>query len=170
MLAFAILGVILGDFLSTFIWHVPEHAFGKLHVTTHHAKDRGFSHYAVLSPKLNVMLDGILGIIPYFFFWPVWVWVFHSPMSILLGYLFGQFHVIWRHTTALGWQTPTPIVRLCNLLFIVTPEDHWEHHKNAHQAFGDIFTFYDVPARMWLKFLLGIKRKYRRYSRNSIAI
>ena len=166
---FAIFGLILGDFLSTFIWHVPQHAFGKLHLASHHAKNRNFYHYAVLSPKLDVMLDGILGILPYFSFWPVWIWVFMSPSSILLGYLLGQGHTIWRHTTALGWKTPPRIARICKALCIITPEFHWQHHENGHQAFGDIFTFYDAPARAWLKFLLELKRKFRQRSLRSIV-
>ena len=154
----AIIGLILGDFLSTFIWHVPQHVFGKLHLTTHHAKDRGFYHYIVLSSKPAVILDGILGISPYFLLWPILV-----PISVsgsIAIYLLGQCHSIWRHTSTLGWQTPPAIAHICNTLYIVTPEFHWNHHKNGHHAFGDIFTFYNIPARAWLKFLLGLKRKF----------
>lgn len=158
----ATIGLILGDFLSTFLWHVPQHAFGKLHLATHHAKDRNFYHYVVLSSKPAVILDGILGISPYFLLWPILV-----PISVsgsIAIYLLGQCHSIWRHATVLGWQTPPAIARICKVFFIVTPEFHWQHHKNGHRAFGDIFTFYNAPAQAYLKFLLALKHKFRQRS------
>jgi len=152
-----ILGLILGDFLSTFIYHVPEHAFGKFHVTVHHSKNKDFYHYAVLSPQWKVLLDGVLGIAPYFLLLPIFLPI--SVSGCILCYLCGQFHVIWRHTTALSWQTPEKISKVCQYLGIITPEFHWQYHKNGHEAFGDIFVFYDKPARAWLKFLLNLKRR-----------
>ena len=161
-IAIAILVPIVGDFLSTFLYHIPQHAFGKLHLTTHHLKDRGFSHYAFPSSQPSVLLDGILGISFYLLFCPI-----SFPISVsgsILGYLLADLHIIWRHLSALGWQTPPSITRLCKVFFIVTPEFHWQHHENTHRAFGDVFTFYDAPARAWLKFLLGLKRQFRQRS------
>ncbi len=109
----------LGDFFSTFCYHVPEHVFGTLHLRTHHASKKEFRHYAVLAPQINVLLDGILGALPYLLIaiilWPV------SPIGVLGGLLFGQFHVWWRHTTVLAWLTPKPIDLLCQIFFITTP-------------------------------------------------
>lgn len=56
--------LIAGDFLSTLIYHVPEHAFGRFHVGVHYGKNRDFFHYAVLSRHPLVMLDGFLGLCP----------------------------------------------------------------------------------------------------------
>ena len=33
-----VLLLIIGDFLSTFFYHVPEHVFGKFHTLVHHGK------------------------------------------------------------------------------------------------------------------------------------
>jgi hypothetical protein len=41
--------LILGDFLSTFFYHVPEHVFGSLHLITHHSLKKNFRHYAILT-------------------------------------------------------------------------------------------------------------------------
>lgn len=149
----------LGDFLSTFCYHIPEHVFGKLHVQIHHSPSKNFRHYAVLSHNPKVLLDGILGALPYvllaFIFWPL------SGTGVVLGLLFGQFHVWWRHTTALHWQTPKGIVLICDLLGITTPERHWEHHKNMHKGFGDIFFVFDRPSRIWLRTLKRLRQGRR---------
>ncbi len=155
--------LVVGDFLSTFFYHVPEHVFGKFHSLVHHGKNRSFIHYAVLSRNPLVMLDGFLGAIPYFIFVP-FSWQI-SPMGTVLALVLGELHVVWRHVSIINWQTPSAIAFCCKILFITTPERHWQHHQNANLAYGDIFAFYHAPAIAWMKFLLGIKRKYRQLSK-----
>jgi len=149
--------LLIGDFLSTFAYHVPEHAFGKFHSLVHHSHNRSFIHYAVLTNSPMALLDGALGALPYVMFVP-WAWQV-SPIGTAIGLLLGWLHVMWRHISVLKWQTPDPLLWICDFLFITTPEKHWQHHNDARIAFGDIFTFYDLPAQAWLKFLLSLKRK-----------
>ncbi len=149
--------LLVGDFCSTFFYHVPEHVFGKFHSIVHHGKNRSFFHYAVLTKNPLVFLDGLLGAVPYFIFTP-WLWQL-SPIGTAIGLLFGWFHVVWRHVSILEWTTPKSIEIICNLLFITTPERHWQHHHNAFAAYGDIFTFFDLPAQKWLLFLRVIRRR-----------
>jgi hypothetical protein len=158
----ALLLLLLGDFFSTFLYHVPEHVFGRFHTIVHHGKNRSFLHYAVLTRNPLVVIDGVLGAIPYFIFTPC-LWQL-SPIGTSIGLLFGEFHVVWRHVSILQWQTPKPIEFICNLLFITTPERHWQHHRNAFAAYGDIFTFLDPPAQKWLIFLRFIRRKSKQNS------
>jgi hypothetical protein len=155
--------LLLGDFFSTFFYHVPEHVFGKFHSIVHHGKNRSFFHYAVLTRNPLVFLDGVLGAIPYFMF-AHWLWQL-SPIGTAIGLLFGWFHVVWRHVSMLEWTTPQWITVGCNLLFITTPERHWQHHHNAFAAYGDIFTFFDAPAQKWLFLLRVIRRKFRQFDR-----
>lgn len=152
--------LLLGDFLSTFLYHVPEHVFGKFHSLVHHSKNRSFLHYAVLTRNPWVLLDGIIGAVPYFIFVP-WFWQI-SPGGTILGLILGEIHVVWRHVSILDWPTPIPLKRVCDFFFITTPERHWLHHQDAMVAYGDVFTFYDQPAKAWLNFLMDI----RRYSRS----
>lgn len=156
----ALLLLVLGDFFSTFLYHVPEHVFGKFHTAVHHSDNRSFLHYAVLSKNPLVLVDGLLGAVPYFMFIP-WLWNL-SPAGTLIGLLLGEFHVMWRHTSLLKWKTPERLDYLCNLLWITTPERHWLHHQNSSVAYGDIFTFYDRPARAWLRVLRLLKRRLRK--------
>ena len=149
--------LLIGDFLSTFLYHVPEHAFGKFHSAVHHSANRSFLHYAVLNRNPLVLLDGIAGALPYVIFVP-WFWQV-SPIATVIGLVLGELHVIWRHVSILEWRTPDPILWLCRVMFITTPEKHWQHHEDARIAFGDIFTFFDEPAQAWLKFLLSVKRR-----------
>ncbi len=151
--------LLLGDFFSTFFYHVPEHVFGKFHTIVHHGKNRSFFHYAVLTRNPLVFLDGLLGAIPYFMFLP-WLWQL-SPVGSAIGLVLGEFHVIWRHVSILKWKTPRAIELICNLLFITTPERHWQHHRNAFAAYGDIFTFFDPPAQKWLVLLRFVRRKFK---------
>lgn len=152
--------LLVGDFLSTFFYHVPEHVFGKFHTIVHHGKNRSFIYYAVLSKNPLVIFDGFLGALPYFvsipFAWQI------SPAGTIIGLILGELHVIWRHVSILDWQTPTAIAFICQLFFITTPERHWQHHQNANMAFGDIFTFYHSPAISWMQFLIKIKKKYQK--------
>ena len=151
--------LLLGDFFSTFLYHVPEHVFGKFHSIVHHGKNRNFLHYAVLTRNPLVLIDGIIGALPYFVFTP-WLWQI-SPIGTAIGLVLGEFHVIWRHVSILKWTTPQPIKFICNLLFVTTPERHWQHHRNAFAAYGDIFVFLDPPAQKWLIFLRFIRRKFK---------
>ena len=153
--------LLLGDFISTFFYHVPEHVFGKFHSLVHHGKNRSFVHYAVLSRNPLVLLDGFAGALPYFLFIPI-LWQI-SSLGTILGLILGELHVIWRHASQLNWQTPTSIEFACNCLFITTPERHWLHHQNANLAFGDIFTFYDLPAQKWRVFLIYLRKKYLKF-------
>ena len=155
----ALLLLLIGDFLSTFAYHVPEHVFGKFHTLVHHSKNRSFIHYAVLTRNPLVLLDGFAGALPYFIFVP-WFWQI-SPWGTILGLILGELHVIWRHVSIIDWQTPIPIKKLCKFFFIITPEIHLQHHNNGSLAFGDIFTFYDHPARAWLEFLSSLKKQFR---------
>ena len=154
----ALILLLVGDFISTFAYHVPEHVFGKFHSLVHHGKNRSFIHYAVLTRNPLVLLDGFLGALPYFIFAP-WLWQI-SPLGTVIGLLFGEAHVVWRHVSLLNWQTPKLVRIFCNCLFITTPERHWLHHENAKLAFGDIFTFYDLPAQIWFKYLILFRRKF----------
>ncbi len=154
--------LLLGDFFSTFFYHVPEHVFGKFHTIVHHGKNRSFLHYAVLTKNPLVLLDGILGAVPYFIFTP-WLWQL-SAVGTIMGLALGEFHVVWRHVSILEWQTPKSVQAFCNLVFITTPERHWLHHQNAFAAYGDIFSFYDYPAQKWLTFLRVVRRKYRQFN------
>jgi hypothetical protein len=152
--------LLIGDFLSTFVYHVPEHVFGKFHTIVHHGRNRSFLHYAVLTKNPLVLLDGVFGALPYFIFTP-WLWQM-SAIGTLLGLAFGEFHVIWRHVSIIEWKTPKPVEIICTILFITTPERHWLHHQNAFAAFGDIFTFFEIPAQKWLTFLRYVRRKIKR--------
>lgn len=161
-IAVAWLLLVIGDFLSTFLYHVPEHVFGSLHLKTHHSWKKNFRHYAILTLNIQVLLDGILGALPYLIV-AVILWFF-SPIGVIFGLLLGQFHVWWRHVTALGWQTHPFVNILCQILFITTPERHWLHHQKTSLGFGDIFTFFEQPAQVWLRWLRLLRMRFR-YSR-----
>jgi hypothetical protein len=161
IIAVAWLLLFLGDFLSTFIYHVPEHIFGSLHLKTHHSSKKEFRHYAILMLNYQVLLDGFLGAAPYLLV-AVVLWSF-SFVGVLFGLLLGQFHVWWRHTSVMDWQTPKFITFLCQILFITTPEQHWLHHQKTNAGYGDIFTFFDQPAKVWLRWL-RLLRLHLRYS------
>lgn len=137
--------LVVGDFGSTFFYHVPQHVWGKLHLRTHHDRRRSYWDHAVLSRDPQVLLDGFLGAVPYMV-----VAVLASFVSIygaVAGLLLGQLHVWWRHTTELGWKSPAWLHRLARIIGLVLPEDHDGHHRNPEIEFGDIFRFYDAPAR-----------------------
>ncbi len=151
-----------GDFLSTFCYHVPEHVFGSLHIKTHHSAKKNFRHYAILTVNALVLLDGILGALPYLLV-AIFLWNL-SPVGVICGLLFGQFHVWWRHTSVMDWQTPKFVTSLCQVLFITTPEVHWQHHQKTNLGYGDIFTFFDQPAKIWLRWL-RLLRLHFKYSR-----
>ncbi|MEO0537129.1 MAG: sterol desaturase family protein [Cyanobacteria bacterium P01_A01_bin.123] len=153
----AFLVLLIGDFIATFLYHVPEHVFGKLHAVVHHSPQRSFIRYAVLNRHPIALVSGFLGAFPYLVIIPL-LWQL-SPMGLVLGLVLAELHVIWRHC----FSRPTPmwLQVACRYLFVTTPERHWLHHSNANLAYGDVFTFYDKPAQTWLKMLRHWRRRYR---------
>src|ERR1700685_4056252 len=88
--------LLLGDAASTFLYHVPQHLWGKLHLRTHHDRSRSYWDHAVLSKDPQVLLDGLLGALPYIAiavalvpFGPA------AAAGAILGLLLGQVHVWW---------------------------------------------------------------------------
>jgi hypothetical protein len=156
----AALTLLLGDFGSTFLYHVPQHAWFKLHLRTHHDRRRSYWDHAVLSLRPAVLLDGLLGAVPYVVVAAA-LWRLSWPGAVL-GLAIGQGHVWWRHTTDLGWRTPRVLRCALRPLRIVLPEDHDGHHRNPDTEFGDIFRFYDAPARALLARLAPKGRRARR--------
>ena len=77
------------------------------------------------------------------------------------GLALGQLHVWWRHTTELGWKTPEWLAAGLRPLRVVLPEDHDGHHRNPDIEFGDIFRFYDAPARALMAKLAPTSRRAR---------
>lgn len=160
ILAAAAAAVLLaGDFLSTFFYHVPQHLWFTLHLRTHHDRRRPYRDHAVLTLDPDILLDGLLGALPY-----LAVALAASRWSIpgaLLGLALGQLHVWWRHSTELGWRTPAAVKRLLRPMRIVLPEDHDGHHRNPQTEYGDIFRFDDAPARALLAALAPSSRRAR---------
>jgi len=152
--------LLLGDFIATFGYHVPEHVFGKFHSIVHHSPNRSFVRYAIRTRQPIALIDGFLSAFPYFalipLLWPI------SPWGVGLGLILAELHVIWRHQFSPAYQTPQWVQRVCAMLGITTPERHWIHHRYANRAFGDIFAFYGRPAELWLKRLRWIKQRLRR--------
>ena len=155
----ALIVLIVGDFASTFFYHVPQHLWFTLHLRTHHDRRKSYWDHAVLSRDPSVLLDGFLGALPYLV---VAAYTWHiSWQGTLAGLAAGQFHVWWRHTTEIGWQTPAWLRVPMRALWIVLPEDHDGHHRNPDIEFGDIFRFYDAPARALLSRLEPTSRRAR---------
>lgn len=171
MIAFVVALVVvllLGDAASTFLYHVPQHLWGKLHLRVHHDRSRSYWDHAVISRDPAVMLDGVLGALPYML---IAIWMAHVSLpGALLGLLLGQLHVWWRHTTEIGWRTPAPVVRLARVIGLVLPEDHDWHHRNPDIEFGDIFRFYDAPARAFILMVRAAARKRRNAMRRLARI
>ena len=156
--------LVVGDFASTFFYHVPQHVWGKLHLRMHHDRRRSYWDHAVLSRNPGVLLDGFLGAIPYML-----IALASCRLSIagaITGLVVGQLHVWWRHTTELGWSSPALVRSIFRALGLVLPEDHDGHHRNPEVEFGDIFRFYDAPARKTIVILraLSPRRAPRRRS------
>ncbi len=156
--------LIAGDFGSTFFYHVPQHVWFKLHLRTHHDRRRSYWDHAVLSRSPEVLLDGFLGAVPYMILaaacWPI------SPVGAVLGLALGQGHVWWRHTCEIGWRSPAWLVRVARITGIVLPEDHNGHHQNPEIEFGDIFRFYDAPARATIAALRSVSGRRAAPARN----
>jgi hypothetical protein len=152
--------LLVGDFASTFFYHVPQHVWGKLHLRTHHDRRRSYWDHAVLSRDPQVLLDGFLGAVPYMVI-AAYCAVAFSVYGAVAGLLLGQLHVWWRHTTELGWRTPGWGMKLARAMQIVLPEDHDGHHRNPEIEFGDIFRFYDAPSRALIGFFRTLDPKRR---------
>lgn len=159
----AFLLLLLGDFVATFFYHVPEHVFGKFHSIVHHSPNRSFIRYALSNRKPIALIDGFLSAFPYFMFIP-WLWQI-SPGGVFLGLILAELHVIWRHQFPPKPSTPAWLQTLCRSLGITTPERHWQHHQNARLAYGDIFAFYGVPARWWLRQLMSLRKIWKQWSK-----
>jgi hypothetical protein len=152
--------LVVGDFASTFFYHVPQHVWGKLHLRTHHDRKRSYWDHAVLSRNPAILLDGLLGALPY-----IVIALACCTLSVtgaVIGLVLGQLHVWWRHTCELGWTSPAWLVATARFTGIVLPEDHNGHHINPEIEFGDIFRFYDVPARSSIAWLRAISPRRRR--------
>jgi hypothetical protein len=149
--------LLLGDFVATFCYHVPEHVFGKFHSLVHHSPNRSFVRYALRTRQPLALVDGFFSAFPYLVFIP-WLWRL-SPVGVALGLSLAGCHVIWRHRFPPRHHTPDWLQTLCCYCGITTPERHWQHHRYAHRAFGDIFSFYGQPAEMWLTWLRWVKRR-----------
>jgi hypothetical protein len=160
-----IVTLVAGDFTSTFFYHVPQHLWFTLHLRTHHDRRRAYLDHAVLSGDPAVLLDGLLGAIPYIIVAAVAARL--SWPGALTGLALGQLHVWWRHTTDLGWRTPARLRAALRPLGVVLPEDHDGHHRNPDIEFGDIFRFYDAPARAVLARLAHTSRKARNAGRRA---
>jgi Fatty acid hydroxylase superfamily len=157
--------LVAGDFASTFFYHVPQHLWFTLHLRTHHDRRRSYFDHAVLSMNSAVLLDGFLGAVPYIVVGAI-VWRASWP-GVLAGLALGQLHVWWRHTTQLGWRTPSWIRSALRPFAIVLPEDHDGHHRNPDIEFGDIFRFYDAPARALIRWLAPTSRRARNAGRRA---
>ena len=106
--------LVIGDFASTFFYHVPQHLWFTLHLRTHHDRKRSYWDHAVLSTNREVLLDGFLGAVPYLIVaalvwqlsWPgavAWVWCSGSYMS---G---GAIRRSWGGRLPPGcWRSPAP--------------------------------------------------------------
>ncbi|MDQ2681827.1 MAG: sterol desaturase family protein [Candidatus Eremiobacteraeota bacterium] len=155
----AVIVLVVGDFASTFFYHVPQHVWFTLHLRTHHDRRRSYWDHAVLSKNIWVMLDGFLGALPYLVIAALtWRLSWEGTLAALA---FGQAHVWWRHTTDLGWRTPAWLATPLRALWVVLPEDHDGHHRNPEIEFGDIFRFYDAPAQALIAKLAPISRRKR---------
>jgi sterol desaturase/sphingolipid hydroxylase (fatty acid hydroxylase superfamily) len=148
VLVVAFLLLLLGDCVGTFGYHVPEHAFGKYHSIVHHSPNRSFVHYAITRRQPSVLWGGFKSALPYLCWIPILGIV--SPIGVILGLILAEMHVIWRHQFSPEYQTPIWLQTLCKICCITTPERHLLHHQDARLAYGDIFTFYDLPAQWWL--------------------
>lgn len=160
----AFLLLLIGDFLATFFYHIPEHVFGKYHNLVHHSSNRSFIYYAIVAKRPQALISGFLAFAPYLLLSSL-LWQI-SPYGVIFGLILAEIHVIWRHsyegqpkTSKATPKTPFTIANLCQKLYITTPERHLLHHENTMNAYGDVFTFYDRPAQAWLQFLKFLNKE-----------
>jgi hypothetical protein len=157
---------VAGDFASTFLYHVPQHIWGKLHLRTHHDSRRSYWEHSIVSKDPQILLDGLLGALPYFAIAALLSTLGRAAMfGAIAGLLLGHLHVLWRHTCELGWSSPPRLVRFARTFGLVLPEDHNGHHKNPDVEFGDLFRAYDAPARALLVYARGRVRRQKRLER-----
>jgi hypothetical protein len=157
---------VAGDAASTFLYHVPQHIWGKLHLRTHHDSRRSYWEHSIVSKDPQILLDGFLGALPYLVLAAALSTLGRAAMwGAIAGLLLGHLHVLWRHTCELGWASPPWLVRFARAARLVLPEDHNGHHKNPDVEFGDLFRFYDVPARALLVAARGRVRRQKRLER-----
>jgi len=162
----ALIGTLaVGDFGSTFFYHIPQHLWFTLHLRTHHDRRRSYFDHAVISTNPAILLDGFLGAIPYLAAAALLARV--SWQGAVAGLVVGQLHVWWRHTSQLGWKTPARVKAALRPLAVVLPEDHDDHHRNPDIEFGDIFRFYDAPARALIVRLAHTSRRARNAGRRA---
>jgi len=158
--------LVVGDFASTFFYHVPQHVWGKLHLRTHHDKSRSYWDHSIVSRDPMIVLDGLLGALPYFAIAAVLMTFGRAAMAgAIVGLLIGHLHVLYRHTCELGWSSPRWLVRFGASAALVLPEDHQGHHDDPDAEFGDLFRFYDAPARAFIRFARNRLRRQRRLLR-----
>lgn len=157
---------VVGDLLSTMLYHVPQHIWGKLHLRTHHDNTRSYWEHSIVSVDPAIVLDGFLGALPYFVLAAVLTrFGTAATAGALLGLVLGQLHVMYRHTCELDWKSPAWLKRAAHVLGLVLAEDHNGHHKNPNSDFGDIFRFYDAPARAVIAAAHAGARRQRRLQR-----
>lgn len=51
--------LLIGDFIATFLYHVPEHVFGKYHLIVHHSNNRSFIRYAIAKKRPQALISVI---------------------------------------------------------------------------------------------------------------
>jgi hypothetical protein len=157
---------VLGDLLSTMLYHVPQHIWGKLHLRTHHDNTRSYWDHSIISIDPGILLDGFLGALPYFVLAGVLACLGPAAAAgALVGLVLGQLHVMYRHTCELGWKSPAWLTRAAHAAGLVLAEDHNGHHKNPDADFGDIFRFCDAPARAVIAAMRAGARRQRRLQR-----
>jgi hypothetical protein len=157
---------VAGDFASTFLYHVPQHIWGKLHLRTHHDSKRSYWEHSIVSKDPQILLDGLLGALPYLVIAAALSTLGRAAMfGAIAGLALGHLHVLWRHTCELGRSSPPWLVRFARAANLVLPEDHNGHHKNPDVEFGDLFRFYDAPARALLVSARGRVRRQKRLER-----
>lgn len=145
-----LLVLLLGDLGATFLYHVPEHVFGKYHILVHHRHPkRSFILYSLEHQNPWALLNGILNLLPYVIFVPL-IWQISSHGAIA-GLGLAKLHSLWRHQSEGKVITPAFLQKFCARFWIITPEQHWRHHVRGSIGYGDIFTFCDRPAQAWEK-------------------
>src|SRR5271156_4765135 len=99
--------LIVGDLGSTFLYHIPQHLWFKLHLRTHHDRNRSYWDHAILSKDPEILLDGLLGPLPSIDlalpFCSPGPWAAEGPIR---GHVLGQPHVGWRPTVEIAWSSP----------------------------------------------------------------